>query len=344
MPLLSPPICVDSVLGIDVAKAKVDLCFERVRPSQKPKHQHYDNTPAGHQRLLAWLASQEVGQLHACLEAPGTYSDALALCLHQAGYRVSLVNPLRIKRYGESELRRINTDKSDAALMARFGLTQQPDPWTPPPSERRELQDLVRSLQDVKHLVQQQQGRQSSGPHTPTVTATTTRILTCLHEQQSLLEHQIKQHILAHKSLAADYALLLSIVSIGPKTAAVLLAELGDVRRFANVRDVVAYVGLCPRLSSSGSSVHGPTPFAKGGHAVVRRALSFPAMNAIRFNPFLKPLYHRLLARGKPKMVALTAVMRKLLHLVYGVLLSGKPFDPTHVSVRPGSSPQSVNE
>ncbi|MGH2481060.1 MAG: IS110 family transposase [Ktedonobacteraceae bacterium] len=109
-------VSVDSVLGIDVAKAKVDIWFQRVQSNEKPKHQCYDTTSTGHQRLLAWLATQHVGQLHVCLEATGTYSDALALCLHQAGYCVSLVNPLRIKRYGESELRRIKTDKSDAAL------------------------------------------------------------------------------------------------------------------------------------------------------------------------------------------------------------------------------------
>src|SRR5437588_8014999 len=237
MTLVSPSVSVDSVLGIDVAKAKADIWLERVQPSAKPLHRCYENSPAGHQHLLAWLATQAVGQLHVCLETTGTYSDALALCLQQAGYRVSLVNPLRIKRYGESERRRIKTDKSDAALIARFCRTQQPDPWTPLPPERRELQDLVRSLQDVKQLSQQQRSRHSSGPHTPTVTATTTRILTCLDQQQSILEKQIKQHILAHKTLATDYRLLLSIVSIGPKTAAVLLAELGDLPRFSNVRD-----------------------------------------------------------------------------------------------------------
>ena len=125
MTLVSPSVCVDSVLGIDVAKAKVDTWFQRVTSSQKPTHQRYDNTPAGHQRLLAWLASQAVGQLHVCLEATGTYSDALALCLHQADYRVSLVNPLRIKRYGESELRRIKTDKSDTTAS-------HPAPVPPP--------------------------------------------------------------------------------------------------------------------------------------------------------------------------------------------------------------------
>ena len=337
MALVAVPVFVpvDCVLGIDVAQAKVDTCLVRVTPGSKPLYRRFDNTAAGHQQLLAWLATQGVGQLHVCLEATGTYSDALALCLHQAGYRVSLVNPLRIKRYGESELRRIKTDKSDAALIARFCLTQHPDPWTPLAPERQELRDLVRSLQDVKQMAQQERNRRKSGSHTPTVTAATTRILACLDHEQATLEKAIVQHIRAHKTLAADYALLLSIVSIGPKTAALLLAELGDLRRFANVRELVAYVGLCPRLCDSGSSLHGPTPLTKRGNAAVRCALYFPAMNAVRFNPFLKPFYARLLATGKPKMVALCAVMRKLLHLAYGVLRSGKPFERTHVSVRP---------
>src|SRR5712692_9623947 len=177
----------ESVLGIDVAKAKVDTWFQRVNRSEKPTHRLYANTTAGHQQLLTWLATQQVGHLHVCLEATGTYSDALALCLHQADYQVSLVNPLRIKRYGESELLRIKTDKSDAALIARFCLTQHPDPWTPPTPERRSLQDLVRSLQDVQQLHQQQLTRQQSGPHTPAVAQATTRILTCLDEQRAAL-------------------------------------------------------------------------------------------------------------------------------------------------------------
>jgi transposase len=193
-------ICVDRVLGIDVAKAKVDPWFPHVTPSQQPTQQRYDTPPAGHQRLLTWVASQAVGQLHACVEATGTYSDALALCLQQAGYRVSLVHPLRIKRYGESELRRIKTDKSDAALIARFCLTQQPDPWTPLPPAHRELQDLVRSLQEVQHLSQHQVSRQPCGPHTPPVAHTTTCILSCLQEQRKTLETQIRHPLRAHKS------------------------------------------------------------------------------------------------------------------------------------------------
>jgi len=325
----------ESILGIDIAKTKVDVQLRWVASSQKPTHRIYDNSPAGHERLLAWLATQQVGHLHACLEATGTYGDALALCMHQAGYTVSIVNPLRIKKYGESELSRVKTDQSDAGLIARFCLTQHPDPWTPPPVERRQLQDLVRSLQDLQHLHQQQVNRQQSGPHGEAVAAATTAVLSCLQTQIATVRTHIEQHILAHKTLKSEYELLLSICGIGPTTAAFLLGELGDLSRFSHVRDLVAYVGLCPQLHRSGTSVHEPSPLSKRGHAPVRKALYFPAMSAARFNPAIKAFYQRLLARGKPKMVALAAAMRKLVHVIYGVLRSGQPFDPAHVSVRP---------
>lgn len=324
-----------SILGIDIAKAKVDTHFQRVSSADKPLHRIYDNTPAGHEQLVTWLTTQQVGQLHVCLEATGTYGEAVALRLHQAGYRVSIVNPLRIKRYGESELLRIKSDKTDAALIARFCLTQHPDPWTPLPQERRHLQDLVRSLQDVQLLHQQQLTRQQSGPHVAAVATATTEVLTCLEKQIATLRTHIEAHILAYESLSGPYALLLSICGIGKPTAALLLGELGDLSRFPNVRDLVAYVGLCPHPTRSGTSVHGPSPLSKRGHAPVRKALYFPALSATRFNPAIKALYQRLLARGKPKMVALAAAMRKLLHQIYGVLRSGHPFDPAHVSARP---------
>lgn len=326
-----------SILGIDIAKAKLDTHFQRVGAADKPIHRRYDNTPAAHEQLVSWLASQQVGQLHVCLEATGTYGRAVALRLHQAGYRVSIVNPLRIKRYGESELLRIKTDKSDAALIARFCLTQRPDPWTPPAREQQQLQDLVRSLADLQRLHQQQRCRQHSGPQDQAVARVTSAVLTCLETQMDSLRKQIEAHILAHESLSGPYELLLSICGIGKRTACVLLGELGDLSRFATVRDLVAYVGLSPQLHHSGTSVHGPSPLSKHGHASIRKALYFPAMSAARHNPAIRALYQRLLARGKPKMVALVAAMRKLLHQIYGVLRSAQPFDPAHVSAPPVS-------
>lgn len=324
-----------SILGLDIAKAKLDTHLVRVGSDTKPLHRCYDNTPAGHEQLVSWLASQSVGQLHVCLEATGTYGRAVALRLHQARYRVSIVNPLRIKRYGESELLRVKTDQSDAALIARFCLTQQPDAWTPPASEQQLLQDLVRALADLQRVHQQQRCRQQSGPQAAAVATVTSAVLTCVQTQMASLRTQIEAHIQAHESLREPYALLLSICGIGQRTAAVLLGELGNLSRFASVRDLVAYVGLCPQLHRSGSSVQGPSPLSKHGHAAIRHALYFPAMSAIRHNPAIKALYQRLRAAGKPKMVALVAAMRKLLHQIYGVLRSGQAYDPAHVSAPP---------
>lgn len=324
-----------SILGIDIAKAKLDTHFQRVGSADKPTHRLYDNTPAGQEQLVNWLARQQVGQLHVCLEATGTYGQAVALRLHQVGYRVSIVNPLRIKRYGQSELLRVKTDKSDAALIARFCLSQQPDAWTPPSAEQQHLQALVRSLHDLQHLHQQQRCRQHSGPQDSAVVTITSAVLTCLQTQMEQLHKQIEAHIQAHESLRGAYALLCSICGIGTRSAILLLGELGTLSRFPNVRDLVAYVGLAPHLHQSGSSVHGPSPLSKQGHAVLRKALYFPALSAVRHNPAIRSLYQRLLAQGKPKMVALVAAMRKLLHQIYGVLRSGQAFDPAHVSVRP---------
>lgn len=332
-----PPFTAQSILGLDIAKAKLDTHFQRVGSPDKPIHRCYDNTALGHDQLLSWLATQQVGQLHVCLEASGTYGRAVAVRLSQAGYRVSIVNPLRIKRYGESELLRVKTDKSDAALIARFCLTQQPEPWTPPSSEQQQLQDLVRALADLQRLHQQERCRQQSGPQPHAVQSATTAVLSCLQTQMQSLCQQIETHIQAHESLRDPYGLLLSICGIGKRTACVLLGELGDLSRFPNVRDLVAYVGLSPHLHRSGSSVHGPSPLSKHGHASLRKALYFPTMSAVRHNPAIRVFYQRLLARGKPKMVALVAAMRKLLHQIYGVLHSGQSFDPAHVSLPPTS-------
>jgi transposase len=329
------PFIPESILGIDIAKAKLDTYFQRVGSPDKPIHRRYDNTTVGHEQLVSWLTTQQVGQLHVCLEATGTYGRAVALHLHQVGYRVSIVNPLRIKRYGESELLRVKTDKSDAALIARFCLTQQPAAWSPPSAEQQQLQDLVRSWQGLQRLQQQQRCRQHSGPQLQAVGSVNSAVLTCLQTQIDRLRTQIEEHILAHETLKRDYELLLSICGIGKRTAMLLLGELGDVSRFASVRDLVAYVGLCPHLKRSGTSLQGPSPLSKRGQASVRKALYFPAMSAVRFNPAINALYQRLLARGKPKMVALAAAMRKLLHQIYGVLRSGQPFDRAYVSARP---------
>ena len=157
--------------------------------------------------------------------------------------------------------------------------------------------------------------------------------LTFLDEQISKLERRIREHIDRHPDLKEKFDLLKSITGIGDKTASKLMAELPDVNRFDDVGQVVAYAGLSPQQHTSGSSVHKKSRLTKIGKQTLKTAMYFPALSAIRFNPIVKAMAKRLEGRNKDKMVIVGAAMRKLLQIVYGVLKSGKPFDPNYANL-----------
>ena len=138
----------------------------------------------------------------------------------------------------------------------------------------------------------------------------------------------IREHIGNHPDLKQQHELLDSIPGIGEMTAALLLAEVVDVTQYRSARQVAAYAGLVPRERRSGSSVRGRTRLSKIGNSRLRKALYFPAITALRCSPFFKEWAVGLRERGKCKMSVIGAAMRKLIHLAYGVLKTGKPFDP----------------
>jgi transposase len=270
--------------------------------------------------------------VHVCLEATGSYGEAVAAYLHHQGYTVSVVNPARIKGYAASQMLRNKTDKLDAALIVDFCRTQHPAAWTPPAPELRQLQQLVRHLEDLTRARQQARNHLQD-----------TRLAQALVEhwqaQISLLDAQIihtKQAISdmlnQHPDLKRQTDLLRSIQGLGDVTIGKLLAECRDIRAFRNVRQLVAFVGLNPRHHVSGSSVHKRPTISRTGSASLRAALFMPALAAMRFNPVLHAFAQRLRARGLAGKAIVIAVMRKLLHLVYGVLKSGYPFDPNWAS------------
>jgi transposase len=314
-----------AVLGIDVAK---DSLAVALLGSSTPRKRSFPNSPAGHQELLSWLSKQHLSQIQACLEATGSYADAIAEALHDAGYWVSVVNPARIAAYAKSRLARNKTDPADAVLIAQFAQSEQPARWTPPAPELRELRALVRHLDALQALRQAERNRQAAGPHPSTVADALVAHLRFLDQQIATVEQAIGDHIDRHPDLKRDRDLLTSINGIGERTATRLLAESGDRQRFTDARAWAAYAGLTPRQHRSGSSVHGRTRLSKVGNAALRAALYFPAIVAKKHNPVIQAFCARLAARGMAPKAVIGAAMRKLLHLAYGVLKSGQPFDP----------------
>lgn len=323
-------------LGIDIAQDKFDLTL--LREGQQPELASFDNHKKGFQQLLRFLKKRQAQKAHACMEATGVYYEELALFLHQQGLPVSVVNPFQIKSYAQSQLRRNKTDRIDASVIADFCRTQNPPLWSPPAPAYYELRSLVRHLQDLEADRQRQRNRLHAIQHSalPSVT-----VISHLKAQIDFLSLQIEQvkkqiqdHIKQHPQLKKQRDLLASIKGIGFLTAAKLLAEYGDFSQFENVREVVAFAGLNPKHRQSGSSVRGKTRISKIGRSSIRAALYMPAVNAKRWNPLLQPLVHRLQEDGLSGTQIVVAVMRKLLHLAFGVLQSGQPFDPHYLEKR----------
>jgi transposase len=321
-----------ALLGIDIAKDWFDVHL--LRDDAPDETARFDNAAAGFQKLLRFLKKRRVKTLHACLEATGRYGEDLALFLFQHGFAVSVVNPYRIKAYATSQLQRNKTDQLDAALIADFCRTQQPPLWTPPPPEWWELRQLVRHLEDLQDDHLRQHNRLLAGSLPELVQANLHQQLALLDAQIEQVKHQIDDHLNQHPALKQQADLLDTIPGLGRLTIAKLLAEVRDLSAFASVKQLVAFAGLNPHQRRSGSSVRGATPISKLGSASLRAALYMPAVVAKRCNPLLRAFALRLQSRGLRPLQVVVAVMRKLLHLVYGVLKSGRPFDPDY-TVRP---------
>lgn len=317
------------VLGIDIAKETfaVALVVEN-RISKR----EFSNDPHGFAQLSAWLTRRRVAHMPACLEATGRYGEALAEYLYHAHHTVSVVNPTRLKAYMKSQLTRNKTDPLDAVWIADFCRTQHPPAWTPPSPEIRELQELLHQYAALQDARQQEANRLQAGLKAQTVQALIHDHLDFLDRQLAEIQRLIQDLLDRHPHLKAQRDLLTSIPGIGDLTAAHLIAV--EPLRFADTRAVTAFGGLNPMIRTSGKSVWGKPRLSKIGDGSLRKALYFPALTAKRCNPIIKALCERLAQRGLCPMAIIGAAMRKLLCLAFGVLKSGKPFDPNYVAHR----------
>ncbi|MBL1264370.1 IS110 family transposase [Candidatus Methylomicrobium oryzae] len=311
-------------LGIDVAKSKLD-CALRL-PNGKFRSKVIANSAAGFTQLTDWLAAQQATSVHVCMEATGIYWEAIAQSLATAGMTVSVVNPAQIKAYGASRLTRSKTDAVDARLIADFCAERKPEPWQAPSPEEITLRALILRLEALQTMRTQESHR--LGVARDAVQDDIQQHLAWLDNAMQQLVKTINEHIDQHPDLQQKRALLDSIPGIGERTSAILLAFYANTDRFANSRQAAAFAGLDPRHYESGSSVKGKPRLSKIGHAFLRKALYMPAMVTLYKTTWGKDFKDRLAGAGKPPKLIIGAMMRKLVHVAFGVLKSGKVFDP----------------
>lgn len=310
-------------LGIDISKAKYDVALWH---EGKARNKVFDYTPEGYQALQAWLVKYQVDAqgLHACMEATSDYYERLAEWLLADGFTVSVVNPFAIKSYGAAMMSRQKTDRADATLIARYCAEQRPLAWCPPSAAIKQLRQLLSRLEALQGMrVAELNRREHSAGE---ALASVKRMIGQLDDEISRLDTQIKQHIDQHPDLSTKRDLLESIPGVGTRLSNTFLAWL-DTNRFADPKQAVAFIGVCPQHRTSGSSLNKRTKMSKVGHGRLRRMLYMPALSAWQHNKAANALAQRLKASGKNGKAIVGAIMRKLVHWMYAVLKSGKTFD-----------------
>jgi transposase len=311
-------------LGIDVAKAKLD-CALRL-PGGKFKSKVIANSAKGFNVLTEWLDKHDATSAHVCMEATGVYWEAVAEHLVALGMTVSVINPTQIKAFGASMMVRTKTDKVDARLIAEFCSERSPEPWQMPTPGEQALRAMVLRLDALLVMRTQESNRLEVARSA--VSSGIAKHIEWLDTEIKALTNTIRNHIDGDDTMKDRRVILDSIPGIGERTIAVLLAFYSNLGRFDNARQAAAFAGLDPRQHESGSSVKGKPRLSKIGHAFIRKALYMPAMVTLYKTDWGRLFRERLMAAGKPPKLIIGAMMRKLVHVVYGVLKSNKMFDP----------------
>lgn len=320
------------VVGVDVSKAKLDCLWLREPKACKVKTKVHSNDSKGHEKLANWLvktikASPE--EVLVVMEATGIYHEQLAHSLYEKGFRVSVVNPAHLKAFGKSLGSTHKTDKQDSLVIAQFGHSREPRPWEPEAAEIRVLKALNARLHALEVDRQREMNRLEKAQFNtaaPSVIQSIELMIEELNKEIRRLERDINDHIDGHPQLKKDRKLLESIPGVGPVVMRVMLAVIHS-RDFRSAKQVAAYLGLIPAHIESGV-FKGRTSLSKKGPAAVRAKLYMAAVVATQHNADIARFSQRLIARGKSKMQALGASMRKLVHICFGVLKNQTSYSP----------------
>jgi transposase len=311
-------------VGIDISKKKFDVCI--LFPNGKALNRVFKNNPEGFAAFLSFLDHRDSISCRIAMEATGWYGEDLARVLYDKGHMVLIINPAQIKYFGKSRLSRSKTDKKDARLIADFALTHpELRHWVPLTASQEKLKNLYRHLSRLKADHAQLLNRLESD-RDEDVRKYSSKQLKFIKNLIQDLETQIRFHIESDPKLKAKAELLLTIPAVGEVLCWGFLSETPDLKNFGNAKQLGAFAGLNPSVHESGTSVRGRGGISKMGSAALRKLLYLPAMSAMRFNPVIKSFSETLRAKRKNGKVIVIACMRKLLHIIYGVLTKQQPF------------------
>ena len=335
----------DYVIGVDISKDSFHVRILSIKSDSiipVDKISKFDNSINGFANLFNWLSKLNICSQSSLIvmEATGVYWERLAFyCVEKENINVSVVNPKQIKHFAHTNLRRSKTDPLDADLIAHFGIALKPSIWNPPHPILEELKQISRERDSLVKMLTEERNRlhaiKSSANPSPVTLKSHRAIIKYLEKQIKKLEKAINDKFDNNSGLREKKELLKTIPGIGDISAAVLLTETNEFSTFTDPKQLSAYAGISPSQHESGSSVHKKIKISKVGNSKIRSTLYLSSLSCIRSNSPFKKFYERLREKGKPAKVALIAVARKLLHVVFAIIKSGKAFDPCYISEKP---------
>ncbi len=302
-------------VGIDISKETFDVALKE---SLSYKHYKFSNDVIGFNQFVKLLNKTE----HWCvMEASGPYYQKLALHLQVHEFKVSVVNPLVIRRFCQMRLVKAKTDKKDAAMIAEYGKTEKPQAWATPARyvlELKQMQAYVEQLDKSRTgLIRQMEAFKQSPVCSKDVNKGMNKVIKSIEKQ--IQEVEQKMEAIIRQNHNQMFEQIMSIPGIGKKTSLFLVVISGGFTRFENAKQLSSYIGLSPRIYESGTSVKGKVRICKMGMSRMRAMLYLCSWSAIKCNNACKELYQRIIEKGKAKQVALIAVANKLLKQAFAL-------------------------
>ena len=316
-------------VGIDISADELVVAVERDGESLPVTS--FENDTTGHRKLIRWL-TKSTRPVRVCLEATGVYGLDLSLALHRTkGIEVMVANPRAIKDFARAFLQRSKTDALDAAVILEFVKRMPFQVWQAPPVEIQQLRAISRRITALTKNMTMEKNRLHASDHSEELTKFTRDDIASHIEYLAQSIRRLGEEAVAmirqNPELSREFDHLVSVKGIAQASATQILAELAVLPGDMTSRQWVAHAGLDPRHHESGTSIHKPARVTKAGNKYLRSALYMPALVAIRHEPNVRAFYEKLVARGKKPLQAIVAVMRKLLHAIYGMLRHDRDFE-----------------
>lgn len=326
------------VVGIDVSKDTLEVCFgiySNNLSQSISKSLNFENNLTGHKRFLSWAKKKYVkdSQLWFVMEATGIYYENLAYFLAKKGYSVSVILPNKIKNFMRTLDNKSKTDMLDAKALTQFGLEKNLKKWQMPNETMKKLKTLSREYLVIKRLINTASNRIHAKEHAYRSLKESVRRqrqqISLYEKQEKEIIEQIKDLLKKDTDLNEKVSKIMTIKGVGLMTVVILIAETDGFALITNAKQLTSYAGIDVVHNQSGYRT-GKTSISKKGNKFIRSAMYMPALSAIRYNQKLKFFYTRIVITKNIKMIAVTAVMRKLLILIYTLWKKNQEYIPDY--------------